>query len=135
MIGLVKLIVINGGLQPGDSYSMFSAPTDGYVPSFSLQRKIRGGGRGSIGDKKFYVMLKNGKVFGRIQIDLVAPFNVGIPGLIRLSYVIISIRLTHFNDKTGLTMFTRVGIVSSVLISPSHLLAVLTRVLSFGGGC
>ena len=83
-----EIDVINGGLQLGDSYSMFYAPADGYAPSFSLQQKIRGGGRGSIGDKNFYVMLNNGKIFGRIQIDLVAPFNVGIPGLIRLSYAI-----------------------------------------------
>ena len=33
-------------------------------------------------------MLNNGKIFGRIQIDLIAPYNMGIPGLIRLSYAI-----------------------------------------------
>jgi len=83
-----EIDVLGGGLQPGDSYSMFVAPADGYVPTFSLQQKIMDGQRGSIGDKKFYVMLHNGKVFGRIQIDLIAPFNMGIPGLIRLSYAI-----------------------------------------------
>jgi hypothetical protein len=83
-----EIDVINGGLKQGDSYSMFSAPADGYVPAFSLQQQIRNGQRGSIGDKKFYVMLNNGKIFGRIQIDLIAPFNMGIPGLIRLSYAI-----------------------------------------------
>ncbi len=83
-----EIDVINGGLQQGDSYSMFTAPADGYMPTFQLQQQIKGGQRGSIGDKKFYVMLNNGKKFGRIQIDLVAPFNNGIPALIRLSYVI-----------------------------------------------
>jgi hypothetical protein len=67
---------------------MFTAPADGYVPTFSLQQQIRDGQRGSIGDKKFYIMLNNGKIFGRIQIDLIAPYNMGIPGLIRLSYAI-----------------------------------------------
>ncbi len=83
-----EIDVNNGGLQQDDSSSMFSAPADGYVPTFSLQKQIRDGERGSIGDKKFYIMLNNGKVFGRMQIDLIAPFNVGIPGLIRLSYAI-----------------------------------------------
>jgi hypothetical protein len=59
-----------------------------YVSKFSLQKQIRDGQSGSICDKKFYVMLQDGKVFGRIQIDLAAPFNMGIPGLIRLSYAI-----------------------------------------------
>lgn len=83
-----EIDVLDGGLQPSDSYSMFAAPADGYVPTFNLQQKIRDGQRGSIGDKKFYITLDNGKNFGRIQIDLIAPFNAGIPGMIRLSYVI-----------------------------------------------
>lgn len=83
-----EIDVINGGLQESDSYSMFSAPTEGYVPSFVWKNQIKGGQRGSIGNKKFYVMLNNGKIFGRIQIDLIAPFNDQTPGLIRLSYAI-----------------------------------------------
>jgi hypothetical protein len=83
-----EIDAIDGGLCLGDSYSMFSAPADGYVPKFSLQQQIKGGQRGSIGDKKFYVMFNNGKIFGRIQIDLIAPFNDQVPGLIRLSYAI-----------------------------------------------
>lgn len=83
-----EIDVLGGGLQSSDSYSMFAAPADGYVPTFSLQQKIRDGQRGSIGDKKFYITLDNGKIFGRIQIDLIAPFNTGIPGIIRLSYAI-----------------------------------------------
>ena len=80
--------VVNGGLQPGDSYSMFSAPANGYVSDFSLQQKIRGGQSGTIGDRRFYITLNNGSIFGRMQIDLIAPFNAGIPGMIRLSYAI-----------------------------------------------
>jgi hypothetical protein len=83
-----EIDALDGGLQPSDSYSMFAAPVDGYVPTFSLQQKIRDGQRGSIGDRKFYITLDNGKMFGRMQIDLIAPFNAGIPGMIRLSYAI-----------------------------------------------
>jgi hypothetical protein len=83
-----EIEALGGGLQPSDSYSMFAAPADGYVPTFSLQQKIRDGQRGSIGDRKFYITLDNGKIFGRIQIDLIAPFNTGIPGMVRLSYAI-----------------------------------------------
>lgn len=80
--------VINGGLLQADAYSMLYAPSGDYNPSFSLEKKVKAGSRGSLGEKRFYVMLNNGRIFGRIQIDLIAPFNNGIPGLIRLSYAI-----------------------------------------------
>jgi hypothetical protein len=86
-----EIDVIHGGLlEEPLGTTMFMAPTEGYVPSFSLRQQIREGQRGSIGDRPFYVMLNNGKIFGRIQIDLMAPYNpsMGIPGLIRLSYAI-----------------------------------------------
>ncbi len=84
-----KIDVIQGGLlEEPLGTAMYMAPAEGYVPSFSLQQQIREGQRGSIGDRPFYVMLNNGKVFGRIQIDLIAPYNMGIPGMIRLSYAI-----------------------------------------------
>jgi hypothetical protein len=80
--------VIDGGLLESDSYSMFSAPTDGYVSSFKSQQQIKGGQRGEIGERRFYLKLKNGQQYGRMIINLVAPFNDGTPGLIRLSYAI-----------------------------------------------
>ncbi len=83
-----EIDVINGGLQASDSYSMFSAPSDGYVPSFVWKNQIKGGQRGSIGERRFYLKLKNGQEYGRMIIELHAPFNDQIPGLINLSYAI-----------------------------------------------
>ena len=82
--------VINGGLLETNSDQMFIAPIDGYVPSFQLKGQIKGGQTGNIGDRRFYVMLKNGREYGRIEIEMVAPYNLsmGIPGMIRLSYAI-----------------------------------------------
>jgi hypothetical protein len=80
--------VVSGGLCQSDSYSMFFAPTDGYVPTFQLQQNIKSGERGSIGNQKFYVNLRNGRIYGRIQLDLITPYNSETPGLIRLSYAI-----------------------------------------------
>jgi hypothetical protein len=80
--------VINGGLQASDSYSMFFAPTDGYVQFFNSQQQIKGGQRGEIGERRFYLVLKNGREYGRMAINLIAPFNDQTPGVIRLSYAI-----------------------------------------------
>ena len=81
-----EIDVINGGLLESDSYSMFSAPADGYVPSFVWKNQIKGGQRGSIGERRFYLKLKDGQEFGQMSIGLYAPFNNQTPGLIRLSY-------------------------------------------------
>jgi hypothetical protein len=84
--------VVNGGLleEENQNSSMYVAPTDGYAPAFHLEQQIKGGQRGSIGDKRFYFMLRNGQEYGRMQIDLIAPFNLstGIPAVIRLSYTL-----------------------------------------------
>lgn len=84
--------VLNGGLLETNMYfpSMYVAPVDGYESAFHLEQQIKGGQRGSIGDKRFYLKLKNGQEYGRMQIDLIAPFNPAqnIPALIRLSYAI-----------------------------------------------
>ena len=83
-----QINVINGGLQQSGSYSMFSAPNDGYAPSFNLQQQIKGGQRGEIGERRFFLRLKNGQEYGRMIINLIAPFDDQTPGLIRLSYAI-----------------------------------------------
>jgi hypothetical protein len=80
--------VTDGGLQAVDSYSMYVAPTDGYVQSFNSQQQIKGGQRGEIGERCFYLTLKNGREYGRMTINLIAPFNDQTSGLIRLSYAI-----------------------------------------------
>ena len=67
---------------------MYQAPTDGYIPSFQLKQQIKGGQSGEIGDRLFYLKLKNGQEYGQMAIDLYAPWNSQIPGMIRLSYSI-----------------------------------------------
>jgi hypothetical protein len=85
-----EIDVINGGLLEEDNLnsSMYSAPTDGYIPAFHLAQQIKGGQSGSIGTKRFYVKLKNGQEYGRITIELYAPYNNQIPGMVRLQYAI-----------------------------------------------
>jgi hypothetical protein len=83
-----EIDVVNGGLQETKDYSMFTAPTEGYVSSFFWKDQIKGGQRGNIGERRFYLKLKNGQEYGRMVIELHAPFNNQIPGLIRLSYAI-----------------------------------------------
>jgi hypothetical protein len=81
--------VINGGLlEKGLGSPMYDAPTDGYVPTFEIHGKLKGGQRGDSGERQFYLKLKNGQEFGQMSIDLHAPFNDQTPGLIRLSYAI-----------------------------------------------
>lgn len=85
-----EIDVINGGLlEQNDAYSsMFFAPTNGYIPTFLHEGWIMDNQSGSTGTRRFYVMLKGGQEYGRITIELIAPFNRQIPGLIRLSYTI-----------------------------------------------
>lgn len=81
---------INGGLlEETDSYSsMFSAPLGDYVPSFQLRQQFKGDPRGESGERRFYLTLKNGTEFGRMAIEIYAPYNDHVPGLIRLQYAI-----------------------------------------------
>ena len=82
--------VVNGGLlEEDDKYSsLYLAPTDGYTPSFQLHQQIKGGQSGEIGDRRFYILLKNGQEYGRMNINLYAPYGYLYPGLIHLSYAI-----------------------------------------------
>jgi len=88
-----EIDVINGGLlQETDDYSsMYLAPIDGYTPIFHYPQhpqQIRSGQRGSTGTKRFYVMLNHGQEYGRITVELVAPYNDQIPGMIDIQYVV-----------------------------------------------
>jgi hypothetical protein len=81
--------VLKGGLlEESLGSAMFEAPIEGYVSSFHLSGQIKGGQRGDIGERQFYLKLKNGQEYGQMSIGLYAPFNDQIPGLIRLSYTI-----------------------------------------------
>jgi hypothetical protein len=79
---------ISGGLLEQPAGPMSRAPTEGYAPSFKFQGRLKGGQSGSPGEKYFYVRLNDGQEYGSIRIDLLAPYNKQIPGLIRLSYKI-----------------------------------------------
>jgi hypothetical protein len=82
--------VITGGLQEEHDQdgAMYLAPPAGYTPSFQLQQRIKGGQDGSSGPRRFYVCLNGAQEYGRIDIELLAPFNADYPGLVRLSYTI-----------------------------------------------
>jgi len=81
---------INGGiLQETDSgSSMYSAPANGYIPSFQFEQKVGSGWGDTTGPQRFYVRLDNGQEYGRITIELYARYNGQTPGLIRLSYAV-----------------------------------------------
>jgi hypothetical protein len=85
-----ELRAVNGGLlEETNGYAaMCVAPAEGYVERFRQAGPMKGGGRGSTGNRRFYVTLNHGSQYGRISIELVAPFNSEIPGLVRLSYAI-----------------------------------------------
>ena len=85
-----ELDAANGGLlQETDSFSsMFSAPSEGYVPSFQFEQKVGSGWGDSTGSKRFYLMLKNGQEYGRMTIELYAYYNDHISGLIEIKYAV-----------------------------------------------
>lgn len=85
-----EIDAVNGGFSEETNLNsaMYFAPVDGYTPVFQYNQQIKGGQYGSTGKHRFYVMLNSGKEYGQIAIDLYAPYNDQIPGLIRLSYAI-----------------------------------------------
>jgi len=84
----VPQAAMNSGFSDEPAIPMYEAPSDGYVPSFSLKEQIKGGQRGEIGSRYFYLLLNNGKEYGRMNINLFAPYGQLHPGLIRVSYAI-----------------------------------------------
>jgi hypothetical protein len=84
-----QINVVNGGLlEETTRAAMYLAPAEGYTNSFQMQDQIKGGQRGEIGERRFYLLLKNRKEYGQMTINVNAPYNDDIPGLIRLSYAI-----------------------------------------------
>lgn len=84
----VQQQAINSGFLEEPPFPMFSAPKDGYTSSFSVQQKVRGGQSGEIGNRFFYIFLRDKNEYGRVSINLEAPSGRLHPGLIRLSYTI-----------------------------------------------
>ncbi len=85
-----EIDLINGGLlqETNGGSSMYLAPDGDYEPLFRFDQAIRPGQRGSTGENRFFLRLKDGKEYGRISIELFAPYNDKVPGLIRIGYVI-----------------------------------------------
>lgn len=83
------ITIIHGGLieEPLAS-AMYMAPSDGYTPAFSLHQRIKGGQQGQTGTRQFYFTVQNGQTYGEMSIDLCAPFNDRVPGLVRISYAV-----------------------------------------------
>jgi hypothetical protein len=84
----VQQTIMNSGFLADPPFAMYSAPTDGYTPSFHFQQQIKDGQDGEIGNRYFYLQLKNGGEYGRMSINLFAPYGHLHPGLIRISYAI-----------------------------------------------
>jgi hypothetical protein len=84
-----EIDVINGGLleETDANAAMYLAPSEGYLSTFHLEQQIKSGQSGEIGSRRFYFKLEKGQKYGRMTINLYAPFN-NLPGLIRLSYAI-----------------------------------------------
>jgi len=84
----VPQAAMNSGFIGEFTIPMYITPTDGYVPSFTLKGQIKGGQREEIGNRYFYLRLNGGKEYGKLGINLFAPYNNKIPGMVRLSYAI-----------------------------------------------
>ena len=84
----VPQAAMNSGFLDEPAIPMYVAPTDGYVPSFGFQQQIKGGQRGEIGNRYFYLLLNGGKEYGKMSINLFAPYGQLHPGMIRLSYAV-----------------------------------------------
>lgn len=82
--------VINGGLleETNVTSSMYLAPQAGYAPNFQCEQQIIGRQSASTGTRRFYVKLDNGHEYGRITIELIAPYNDRVPGMVHLDYAI-----------------------------------------------
>jgi hypothetical protein len=74
-----------GGLVEDGNYFMFRAPEAGYTSAFAHEAKVGAYGWGvSTSDKRFYLKLRNGQMFGRIVINV----DTRDPATIRLSYAV-----------------------------------------------
>lgn len=66
---------------------MFTASEAGYTNAFAHEAGTIERGHVT-GDKRFYIRLRKGQIYGRITIELFAYYNAQTPGLIRLVYAV-----------------------------------------------
>jgi hypothetical protein len=85
-----EIQLINGGLleETNASSAMYLAPQEGYAPIFRCEQQVRSNQRASTGTRRFYVKLDDRRKYGRITIELVAPYNDRVPGMVHLEYAI-----------------------------------------------
>lgn len=83
-----QITVVHGGLleETNRTSSLYIAPRTGYVPEFQLSQKIVGSQRVGTGRRKFYFRLDDGKIYGRIDIELISPYNAHVPALVNVDY-------------------------------------------------
>jgi hypothetical protein len=67
---------------------MYSAPQEAYMRNFQYEQQIIGNRSASTGTKRFYVKLDYGREYGRVTIELIAPYNDRVPGMVHLDYAI-----------------------------------------------
>jgi hypothetical protein len=84
-----ELTIPAGGLLQDSNYLMFRAPEAGYTNAFVCQEHANPN-RWSVatGDKRFYVRLRNGQMYGRITINLYADYHGKQPAMIHVSYAV-----------------------------------------------
>jgi hypothetical protein len=85
-----EIRLINGELleETNASSSMYLAPQEGYVPVFHYQQQVSGNQSASTGRRRFFVNLDNGRKYGRLTVELIAPYNDKVPGMVHLEYAI-----------------------------------------------
>jgi hypothetical protein len=82
-------VIAPGGLFETELAAMFTAPEAGYTNAFAYKEEASVNGWGNLtGDKRFYVRLRNGQIYGRIVINLYAYYDRTRPAMIRLSYTV-----------------------------------------------
>lgn len=82
---LCELAIPAGGLVEHSYYEMFRAPEAGYAKSFGLQQRANTNGwSNGFANKRFYLRLRSGQMYGRMVIDL----HTDTPAMIRLSYAV-----------------------------------------------
>jgi hypothetical protein len=78
-----------GGMIESESQAMFIAPEAGYTNGFAYQEQANPyRWSGATGDRRFYIQLRNGQMYGRVVINLYANFYGKQPAMIELSYAI-----------------------------------------------
>ncbi len=85
-----EMDAISGGVleETNTTSSMYLAPQEGYAPNFQYQQQIIGRQSASTGTRRFYVKLDNGREYGRVTVELIAPYNDRVPGMVHLDYAI-----------------------------------------------